>query len=178
MTTTLPNGLVPSALRLYTVPGASSGGGCRPDQCRMRGFQTAFKSPSFPKKASADVLDYSVDWSIWGAGTGDTIEDVSVSITLSDGSSLPGTAYDLAVISDKWPAADGMVGVVMLGSGVPGTTYRVLFEIETAQGRTDNQVVLLMITNDTPATSLSDALLAANGTIVTAKGVALAAAAS
>lgn len=150
--TTLPDGLVPSPMRLYTVPGGNSGGGCRPDPCRMRGFQAIqqeFRVASWGEKSSADILDFSDDFTQWFGTTGDAISgDPTVTITLGTGASLPGSAYDLTVV---WVGASDDVAVVMLASGVPGTQYRITLTIQTDQGRTKTVTVSLKVNADTPA---------------------------
>lgn len=96
-------------------------------------------------KASADCLDYTLDFSAILQGTGDTLKAIqSATVTTATG-----TAYDLTVM---WSAAAGTLVVAFLASGEPGTVQKLLFEIETVQGRVYSVLTLVQITNITDAT--------------------------
>lgn len=147
--TTLPDGLIPSPLRCYALPGPIP----EPVRNRLPGtsFADAFRTAVWPEKSSADILDFSVDFTAWFGSTDDVISgNPSVSITLGDGAALPGSGYDLASV---WTGASETIAVVMLASGQPGTAYRVTVAIHTDQGRTKTVTLLLRVNTDTPATA-------------------------
>ncbi|WP_207729010.1 collagen-like triple helix repeat-containing protein [Gluconobacter cadivus] len=97
-------------------------------------------------KASADCLDYVLDFSTLLAGTGDTLTAIrsAVVTTATDGD------YDLKVM---WSAVAGTLVVAFLASGQPNTAQKILFEITTQQGRVYSVMAVLQITALTVATA-------------------------
>jgi len=97
-------------------------------------------------KASADCLDYVLDFSTLLAGTGDTLTAIrSAVITTATGGN-----YDLKVM---WSAVAGTLVVAFLASGQPNTAQKILFEITTQQGRVYSVMAVLPITALTVATA-------------------------
>ncbi|MBF0877018.1 collagen-like protein [Gluconobacter cerevisiae] len=96
-------------------------------------------------KASADCLDYTLDFSALLAGTDDTPTAIrSATLTATGGQ------YDLKVM---WSAVAGPLVVAFLASGKPDTTQKILFEITTQQGRVYSVMAVLQITTLTAATA-------------------------
>lgn len=96
-------------------------------------------------KASADCLDYTLDFSALLAGTDDTPTAIrSATLTATGGQ------YDLKVM---WSAVAGTMVVAFLASGQPDTTQKILFEITTQQGRVYSVMAVLQITPLTAATA-------------------------
>ncbi|MEN3168094.1 hypothetical protein [Gluconobacter sp. OJB] len=97
-------------------------------------------------KASADCLDYVLDFSTLLAGTGDTLTAIRSAVVTT----ATGGAYDLKVM---WSAVAGPLVVAFLASGQPDTTQKILFEITTQQGRVYSVMAVLQITALTVATA-------------------------
>ncbi|MCP1274020.1 hypothetical protein NKW43_10055 [Gluconobacter albidus] len=105
-----------------------------------------FAQVMWTPKASADCLDYVLDFSTPLAGTGDTLASIaSATVTTAQGSS-----YDLTIM---WSAVAGTQMVVFLASGQPNTAQKILFEITTQQGRVYSVMAVLQITALTVATA-------------------------
>lgn len=129
--TTIHN-LTPSPLRTVTLQSCTG----------------LFAQVMWTPKASADCLDYVLDFSTLLAGTGDTLTAIrSAVVTTATGSS-----YDLKVM---WSAVAGPLVVAFLASGQPNTAQKILFEITTQQGRVYSVMAVLQITALTAATAPS-----------------------
>lgn len=114
-------------------------------------------------KASADCLDYTLDFSSLLAGTGDTLASIQSAVVTTD----QGSTYDLKIM---WSGVAGLLAVAFLASGRPGSQQKILFEIITTQGRVCSVLAVLQISTLTPATAPpvefpSDTLT--NGTVLT-----------
>ncbi|NHO33939.1 phage fiber-tail adaptor protein [Acetobacter fallax] len=146
-TAALPNSLIPSPLRIYTVPGIppAQSGCCSPIPTAQRGVTTTTGFiPELPAKSSAAILDYSVDFTNWLVDTGDTITSGGVSAAVK---TAGGFSYDLAVV---WAEPyNGTQAVVMLTSGPAGTFQIVNVQAETEQGRTCTQQIIVPISRTT-----------------------------
>lgn len=154
----LPDGLIPDSGRIYTVPtdGSSSGtGDCGCGSSSpwwMRGLQPIIPSIAtrsaiqLAAKSSADLIDYTLDFSAWFSDTSDTLYGTPL-VTFPDAS---GSDYDL---TDTFvEARDGTQVVFRLASGIPRTRQRVRVSIETQQGRTKVVDCAIRITNASDAT--------------------------
>ncbi|MQR99912.1 phage fiber-tail adaptor protein [Gluconobacter aidae] len=100
----------------------------------------------FSPKASADCLDYTLDFSALLAGTGDTLASIRSATVMT----TAGGNYALAIV---WSAVAGTQLVTFLASGQPNTTQKILFEVTTSQGRVYSVMAVLQITNLTAATA-------------------------
>ncbi len=153
----LPDSLIPSPLRLYTVPGlpaTTQGCGCSVPAVQPRGITTMTGFvPEMPAKSSAAVLDYGVDFTDWLVDTGDTIQAGGVSATVTTAAGFP---YDLTVV---WAdVCNGTQAIIMLASGPAGSFQIVNVQAITEQGRTCTQQIIVPVsrateTVDPPASS-------------------------
>lgn len=151
----LPDNLIPSASRTYVVPAERQPEACGSastwDALRLRGIIPSFGGAACQcradhfKKASADVLDYQVEFADWLGDGGDSI--VSVSVSFPDNT---GNAYDLVALWAK--LADDTTAVLMLASGERRKKYSVVVTVVTEQGRTKTATIYVTITRDTPDT--------------------------
>ncbi|MBS1028092.1 phage fiber-tail adaptor protein [Gluconobacter albidus] len=105
-----------------------------------------FAQVMWTPKASADCLDYVLDFSTLLAGTGDTLTAIRSAVVTT----ATGGEYDLKVM---WSAVAGPLVVAFLASGQPNTAQKILFEITTAQGRVYSVMAVLQITPLTAATA-------------------------
>ncbi|WP_301271859.1 phage fiber-tail adaptor protein [Gluconobacter albidus] len=105
-----------------------------------------FAQVMWTPKASADCLDYVLDFSTLLAGTGDTLTAIRSAVVTT----ATGSAYDLKVM---WSAVAGPLVVAFLASGQPNTAQKILFEITTQQGRVYSVMAVLQITALTVATT-------------------------
>ncbi|MEJ5141320.1 phage fiber-tail adaptor protein [Gluconobacter albidus] len=105
-----------------------------------------FAQVMWTPKASADCLDYALDFSTLLAGTGDTLTAIRSAVVTT----ATGSAYDLKVM---WSAVAGPLVVAFLASGQPNTAQKILFEITTQQGRVYSVMAVLQITALTAATA-------------------------
>ncbi|MDG6093887.1 hypothetical protein LOC54_01965 [Acetobacter sp. AN02] len=129
---TLPDDLVPVAARTVRLRNSHS-------------VSVPLFPPCLHPKASADILDYSVDWSLRFRGTGDRITTVTAKVP-----SATGTSTDLTVM---WSGVYcDLTSVFMLASGPPLTAQNVLVEIATEQGRKDSVLLSIRVTDATPGT--------------------------
>jgi len=108
-----------------------------------------FAQVMWTPKASADCLDYVLDFSTLLAGTGDTLTAIRSAVVTT----ATGGEYDLNVM---WSAVAGPLVVAFLASGQPNTAQKVLFEIITQQGRVYSVMAVLQITALTVATAPPD----------------------
>ncbi|MBS1075283.1 collagen-like protein [Gluconobacter sp. Dm-73] len=99
-------------------------------------------------KASADCLDYVLDFSTLLAGTGDTLTAIRSAVVTT----ATGGDYDLKIM---WSAVAGTLVVAFLASGQPNTAQKILFEITIQQGRVYSVMAVLQITALTAATAPS-----------------------
>ena len=124
----------------------------------------------FPCKASADVLDYYIDFSPWLLQQNDAI------LTVSDAevTTLQNDAYDLVILNE--PEADGSTVKVVLGYGHAGTTESISVTIQTAMGRTLVVIASIPINDCSPSASYSggqiitvnEQAIAVNGAVIEA----------
>lgn len=154
----LPEGLIPSSDRIYVVPASHTD----PQNCGCGPYHPWWMKPvpavasceppmsgddiPLAPKSSADVLDYTLDFTTWLENTGDSLTgDVTVSFPDSVGGD-----YDMVtVFADVYNTTQV---VVMLASGMPRTRQHVQVSVETVQGRVKVVECILRITNDSPAT--------------------------
>ncbi|MFS8368845.1 phage fiber-tail adaptor protein [Acetobacter indonesiensis] len=115
---TLPGGLVPDPLRIWSVSAMHSLG-------------------RWPVKGSPDALDYGVNFAAFLSASSDTIKSHTVTVLTASGST-----YDLTVV---WDGHDEACVRLMLGSGPPSSVQRVSVRILTAQGRQFEQIMQLWI---------------------------------
>lgn len=151
----LPDNLIPSPGRTYTVPADTAPDTCGSvstwDALRIRGIIPSSSGSSCQceadhfEKSSADVLDYAVEFADWPGDGGDSI--VSVSVSFPDST---GNAYDLVALWAK--LADDTTAVFMLASGERRKKYSVVVTVVTEQGRTKTATIYVTITRDTPDT--------------------------
>ncbi|HVB67995.1 MAG TPA: hypothetical protein VNE67_09090 [Acetobacteraceae bacterium] len=92
----------------------------------LRGVRAVPPPVLWPRKASADVLDFGLDLTGWLADCADALAGAAVSISPSGG------ADDLAAAA---PAISGSRVLMTFAGGVPGTSYRIAVAIGTAAGR-------------------------------------------
>ena len=111
--------LIPSPNRTYVVPASIPNVGA--------GYY-APNNLTVATKSSADILDYSFDFTTWLSGTADTLTD-KVSIITSGAI----TAYPVVLVSSS---VSGNIVTCMLGSGQPGTVNTLGLQVVTTQGRT------------------------------------------
>ncbi len=87
-------------------------------------------SSSYIKDPDA-ILDYQVNWADW-LSTGDTIQTATVTVSAGD------------VVKDSQSNTANTV-TVWLSGGTVDTEARVNFRVVTAQGRTDDRSILLLV---------------------------------
>lgn len=110
--------LSPSAARTYLVPTAANTGA---------GYYVP-SSIVVATKSSADIIDYTFDFTNWLSGTFDSIVGpVSLSGPLADG------AYPVTLTES---AINGNLVTFVLASGQPNTTNILGLKVTTSQGRT------------------------------------------
>jgi pantothenate kinase len=86
--------------------------------------------PTIVKDPQA-VLDYSFDWTTWLADVGDTISDQSV------------TGQTGITVGDV--TLNGGIVTAMVSGGTNNKTYRVMCQITTAGGRTDQRSIYIHV---------------------------------
>lgn len=129
--------IVPSAARTYPVPTAS---------VLPAGFQPLWIQ--LAPKSSADVMDYTLDFTQWIGLTGDTVSNVTVNVPTST------QTYPVVAIATQ---VNGPLATFLLASGMPNTQTAFTVEITTAQGRVYSQAVQIVVTGTTPATPAPNA---------------------
>ena len=87
-------------------------------------------------KDPAAVLDFTFDWSDWLA-TGETISTFTVT---------PDTGITLGT-GDKAPSQANGIITYWLTGGTDGTAYKVVCQIVTSAGRTDERYVWISVAN-------------------------------
>lgn len=150
-TSPLPSGLVPAAIRTWAVTGATTTTDTTESCCGscavkpVRGMMTATGFvPELPPKASAAILDYTIDFTNALAGTGDTLSNDGISVTVT---TATGSTSDL---STQWAAVyNGTQAVCMLAAGPAGTMQIATVQVRTTQGRTCTQQIIIPISRET-----------------------------
>lgn len=155
---TLPFSLRAAASRTYSVPVPAAGTVCAP----------LLLAP----KSSADVLDYTLNFSIFLSGTNDTLTAVEVSSDSNQSGACSVTAVRTEI--------NGATVTLLLASGQPYSVTVTNVKVTTAQGRVFVVSLQVQITGVTPATlpllpSSTDfpADVTANGGVLTAGTAAL-----
>lgn len=118
-------------------------------------------SSFLPSKASADILDYYVDFSPWLASTNDTLE----SVTDASVTTLQGDTSDLDI--ESYALINGSQVQLFLGYGHAGVTESVDILVQTTQGRTLLASVSLYIDACSPSANQTGA------SIITSDGIGL-----
>ena len=133
---------------IYVLP---SGDGC---SCACSNF--------LPCKASADILDYYLDFTPWLASTQDSL----TSITTASVTTLQNDEYDLDI--ESYDLINSSQVQLILGYGHAGSTEGISLLVQTAQGR--SLLVSASIYIDACSPSASDT----SGQIVTVNGQGIA----
>ncbi|GBR00579.1 phage fiber-tail adaptor protein [Acetobacter oeni] len=150
----LPAGFVRSPFRVCGVPAPSN----TPDRlCEfLRGVKPVYRHERphaeeyrLSEKSSADVLDYTFDFTDWLSGTSDTL--AAISFTVRHPLSV---SYDLTCILQG--IYDSTQAVFVLASGPPGLDVSVNVKITTAQGRNYTMRVIAPINTTTDPTDPPD----------------------
>lgn len=167
----LPNGLIPTTLRVYAVvsTAAAEKDSASVSLCVRRGVRTSTGFvPQMAAKSSAGVLDYVIDFTSLLTDTGDSIKNQGVTAVVRTSG---GRTADLTVMwADTY---DGNQAVVMLASGPPGTYQIVNVQVETVQGRTYVQQIIIPVSRVTDAVAPPSVALDAitvNGSPITVDG--------
>ena len=82
-------------------------------------------------KSVADVLDYAVDWSTWLSARNDTISTSTVT--------APGG------ITKNSDTSGSRIQTAFIQGGTAATSYDIVFKIVTAQGRTKDQSIFVVV---------------------------------
>ena len=108
----------------------------------LRGVRPAQPRLAWPSKASAELLDFSLDLSGWMIDAGDSVAEATVTV-------LPtGGATDLGIF---WDTPAGQMVVLAASGGTAGTCYQVSIEVTTAIGRTGFWLVALPVDLRSPS---------------------------
>ncbi|MFS8367758.1 hypothetical protein ACJRO0_09735 [Acetobacter oryzifermentans] len=138
-----------------------------PNMGQVRG--TVISPPTqlvWPKKTSADNLDYSLDPSDWLDGTNDYLSFIeSVEIT-----TCLGEADDLSCL---WSSVINGMACLMLGSGQPGTQQNINVKLLTQQGRRAAISILLPVSSALAATAPQETPILPNGTPIPPNAIQL-----
>lgn len=81
------------------------------------------------------VLDYSIDWGAEYLATGDLL-------TQSDWSVIPDEAGGVTIVGRDF---DASTSTVKASGGVPGKIYRLVNQVVTESGRTDDRSIVLRV---------------------------------
>ncbi|ANA14162.1 phage fiber-tail adaptor protein [Acetobacter oryzifermentans] len=149
----------------YPAPGRTL---LLPSMDQVRGAVTSPPTQLvWPKKTSADNLDYSLDPSDWLSGTSDYLANIeSVEITTS-----LGEADDLKCL---WSSIVNGMACLMIGSGQPGTQQNINVRLLTQQGRRAAVSILLPVSNALSATAPQKTPTLSNGTPIPPNSIQLA----
>ena len=125
-------------------------------------------SSFLPSKASADILDYYIDFTPWLASTQDTL----TSITAASVTTLQNDEYDLDIESQSLINASQVQ--LFLGYGHSGATESIDLLVQTAQGRSLLASVSIYIDACSPsAPDTSAEIITVNGNGISVNGSAI-----
>lgn len=149
---TFPNSLSPATSRFFTVSATYKCGGA--------------SVVNIPPKSSADLLDYTFDFSFVLSGTSDVITNVAFISRADEGD------YELTAV---WGVISGQTVTIFLASGNPGSVVPFAIEITTQQGRVFAAPCTICINRVTDATvaptydELADAIKNNGGVAIAVK---------
>lgn len=158
----LPSGFIPSPDRTYTVPYAGTMNSSQDTGVWSPPWRRGLNILSPPSafscntdndirfirmtpKSSADIVDYSVDFSEALEDTGDTILTVIPKVL-----SVAQSPYDLTVMYVG--VYENTTASIIVASGIPSSLQEVDIQIQTKQGRVLNKQIRIWINTLTPAT--------------------------